>query len=89
MILLFGSLNDEVTAYLTLRMLERQARFIQIEPADHQQGFELDWGIANGKLHGELRHGELRIALDVRDEVEHLRRAMGNPALAGKPRHRR
>src|SRR5262249_22800350 len=32
------------------------------------------------------RH-EFRITLDVGDKIEHLRRAVGNPALAGKPRH--
>jgi len=33
------------------------------------------------------RH-ELRIALDIGDEIEHLRRAVLDPALAGELRHR-
>ena len=32
------------------------------------------------------RH-EFRITLDIGDQIEHLRRGMANPALAGKARH--
>ena len=47
-------------------------------------GFGVRWRIFSALAQ---RH-EFRIALDVGDQIEHLRRGVMNPALAGKFRHR-
>jgi len=68
MILLFGAMVDEVTAYICTRLLSKGVDFLLLDTRQYPQQFGLTWSIdKNGAMDGTVRYGSRELALkDIR-----------------------